>query len=101
MQEKELMHWLITVVFPVVITGASFYVASKNRTAELEHRLTELEVINRQQEKVIDSHNRRLDKHEEEQKITLALVERIDSLNRSIDDMKSDMSEIKDTIGKL
>lgn len=101
MQEKELMHWLITVVFPVIITGATFYVASKNRTAELEHRLTELEVINRQQEKVIDSHNRRLDKHEEEQKITLALVERIDSLNRSIDDMKSDMSEIKDTIGKL
>ena len=101
MQEKELMHWLITVVFPVIITGATFYVASKNRTAELEHRLTELEVINRQQEKVIDSHNKRLDKHEEEQKITLALVERIDNLNRSINDMKSDMSEIKDTIGKL
>lgn len=101
MQEKELMHWLITVVFPVMITGASFYVASKNRTADLEHRLTELEVINRQQEKVIDSHNRRLDKHEEEHKITLALVERIDNLNRSINDMKSDMSEIKDTIGKL
>jgi uncharacterized coiled-coil protein SlyX len=101
MQEKELMHWLITVVFPVMITGASFYIASKNRTADLEHRLTELEVINRQQEKVIDSHNKRLDKHEEEQKITLALVERIDNLNRSINDMKSDMSEIKDTIGKL
>jgi hypothetical protein len=101
MQEKELMHWLITVVFPVIITGATFYVASKNRTAELEHRLTELEVINRQQEKVIDSHNRRLDKHEEEQKITLALVERIDSLSRNINDLKNDMSEIKDTIGKL
>lgn len=95
------MHWLITVVFPVIITGATFYVASKNRTAELEHRLTELEVINRQQEKVIDSHNRRLDKHEEEQKITLALVERIDSLSRNINDLKNDMSEIKDTIGKL
>lgn len=101
MQEKELMHWLITVVFPVIVTGATFYVASKNRTAELEHRLTELEVINRQQEKVIDSHNRRLDKHEEEQKITLALVERIDSLSRNINDLKNDMSEIKDTIGKL
>lgn len=101
MQEKELMHWLITVVFPVMITGATFYIASKNRTAELEHRLTELEVINRQQEKVIDSHNRRLDKHEEEQKITLALVERIDSLSRNINDLKNDMSEIKDTIGKL
>lgn len=101
MPEKELMHWLITVVFPVLVTGASFYVASKNRTADLEHRLTELEVINRQQEKTIDSHSRRLDKHEEEQKITLALVERIDSLGRNINDLKNDMREIKDTIGKL
>ena len=85
----------------MLVTGASFYVASKNRTADLEHRLTELEVINRQQEKTIDSHNRRLDKQEEEQKITLALVERIDSLSRNINDLKNDMSEIKDTIGKL
>ena len=101
MQEKELMHWLITVVFPVMITGASFYVASKNRTADLEHRLTELEVINRQQEKVIDSYGVRLDKHEEEQKTMREMVQQIRNLSEDVRDFRSDLKEIKDTIGKL
>lgn len=101
MQEKELMHWLITVVFPVMITGASFYVASKNRTAELEHRLTELEVINRQQEKVIDSYGVRLDKHEEEQKTMREMVQQIRNLSEDVRDFRADLKEIKDTIGKL
>nr|DAT29708.1 MAG TPA: hypothetical protein [Bacteriophage sp.] len=101
MQEKELMHWLITVVFPVMITGASFYIASKNRTAELEHRLTELEVINRQQEKVIDSYGVRLDKHEEEQKTMREMVQQIRNLSEDVRDFRADLKEIKDTIGKL
>jgi len=101
MQEKELMHWLITVVFPVMITGASFYVASKNRTADLEHRLTELEVINRQQEKVIDSYGVRLDKHEEEQKTMREMVQQIRNLSEDVRDFRADLKEIKDTIGKL
>lgn len=101
MQEKELMHWLITVVFPVIITGATFYVASKNRTAELEHRLTELEVINRQQEKVIDSYGVRLDKHEEEQKTMREMVQQIRNLSEDVRDFRADLKEIKDTIGKL
>ena len=101
MQEKELMHWLITVVFPVIITGATFYVASKNRTAELEHRLTELEVINRQQEKVIDSYGVRMDKHEEEQKTMREMVQQIRNLSEDVRDFRADLKEIKDTIGKL
>lgn len=101
MQEKELMHWLITVVFPVMITGATFYIASKNRTAELEHRLTELEVINRQQEKVIDSYGVRLDKHEEEQKTMREMVQQIRNLSEDVRDFRADLKEIKDTIGKL
>ena len=101
MPEKELMHWLITVVFPVIVTGASFYVASKNRTAELEHRLTEVEVINRQQEKVIDSYGVRLDKHEEEQKTMREMVQQIRNLSEDVRDFRADLKEIKDTIGKL
>ena len=101
MQEKELMHWLITVVCPVMITGATFYVASKNRTAELEHRLTELEVINRQQEKVIDRYGVRLDKHEEEQKTMREMVQQIRNLSEDVRDFRADLKEIKDTIGKL
>jgi uncharacterized coiled-coil protein SlyX len=95
MQEKELMHWFVTVIFPIFISCTSFYIASKNRTAELEHRLTELEVSNKHQEKVMDSHNLRLDKYEDEQKIIRALVERMDYMNDGLKSVKEDVDEIK------
>lgn len=93
--EVELMHWILTVVLPVIVTGATFYISAKGRASQLERRLTTLEVINKEQEKVIESHNRRLDKHEEEQKITLALVERIDNLNANMRELKNDVADIK------
>lgn len=93
--ETELMHWLLTVVLPVIVTGATFYTSAKGRASQLERRITTLEVVNREQEKVIESHNRRLDKHEEEQKITLALVERIDNLNANMRELKDDVADIK------
>lgn len=93
--EAELMHWILTVVIPVIVTGATFYISAKGRASQLESRLTTLEVINKEQEKVINSHNRRLDKHEEEQKITLALVERIDNLNVNMRELKNDVADIK------
>lgn len=93
--EAELMHWILTVVLPVIVTGATFYISAKGRASQLESRLTTLEVINKEQEKVIESHNRRLDKHEEEQKITLALVERIDNLNVNMRELKNDVADIK------
>lgn len=95
MQEKELMHWVVTVIFPIFISCASFYIASKNRTTELEHRLTELEVSIKHQEKVMDSHNLRLDKYEDEQKIIRALVERMDYMNDGLKSVKEDVDEIK------
>jgi hypothetical protein len=93
--ERELAGWLVTVILPIIVSCAGFYLSSQNKTSTLEKRLTTLEVVNAEQEKVIDSHNRRLDKHEEEQKITLALVERIDHLSSSINDLKGDITEIK------
>lgn len=93
--ERELAGWLVTVILPIIVSCAGFYLSSQNKTSTLEKRLTTLEVVNAEQEKVIDSHNRRLDKHEEEQKITLALVERIDHLSGAIRDLKGDITEIK------
>lgn len=93
--EAELMHWILTVVLPVIVTGATFYTSAKGRASQLERRITTLEVVNQEQEKVIESHNRRLDKHEEEQKITLALVERIDNLNSNMRELKNDVADIK------
>lgn len=93
--EVELMRWILTVALPVIVTGATFYISAKGRASQLESRLTTLEVVNKEQEKVIESHNRRLDKHEEEQKITLALVERIDNLNANMRELKNDVADIK------
>lgn len=93
--EAELMHWILTVVLPVIATGVTFYTSAKGRASQLERRITTLEVVNKEQEKVIESHNRRLDKHEEEQKITLALVERIDNLNANMRELKNDVADIK------
>ena len=98
MQEKELMHWFITVVIPIVISLGSFYISSKNRAADLEHRLTELEVSDKHNEKLMDSHTLRLDKYEEEQKIIRALVERMDYMNESLKSVKSDMDELKSLV---
>lgn len=95
MQERELMNWFITVVIPIIISLGSFYISSKNRAADLEHRLTELEVSDKHNEKLMDSHTLRLDKYEEEQKIIRALVERMDYMNESLKSVKTDMDEIK------
>ena len=98
--EANLIHWLITVILPIAIAGSSFYYSSQNRASRLEHRITKLEVVNHEQEKIIESHNRRLDKHEEEQKITLALVQRMDHVNENIADLKKDLTEIKKLVNQ-
>ena len=101
MGEAQLVHWLVTVILPVVLTGATFYISAQNKASQLERRLTTLEVINSEQEKTIASHMRRLDKHEEEQKTTLKLVERIDFMNESIKELKGDIVDIKSSLEKL
>lgn len=98
MTEKELMHWLMTTVFPIALSAISFYVVAKNNTTSLEHRLTELEAINKSQEKMIDTHARRLDKHDEEQKMMLGMIEQIKNLSENVSELKGDLKEIKEKI---
>lgn len=98
MAEKELMHWLITTVIPIALSAASFYIVTKNNTANLEHRLTELEAINKSQEKMIDMHTSRLDKHDEEQKMMLGMIEQIKNLTENVSELKADLKEIKEKI---
>lgn len=93
--EPDLMNWFITVILPLSISSASFYFSSQSRASRLEHRITKLEVFNHELEKIIDSHNQRLDKHQEEQKITLALVQRMDHLNENIGELKGNIEEVK------
>lgn len=98
MAEKELMHWLVTTVLPIALSVAGFYIASKNNTASLEHRLTELEAINKSQEKMIDMHTSRLDKHDEEQKMMQGMIEQIKNLSENVSELKTDLKEIKERI---
>ncbi|AXQ79418.1 hypothetical protein DDV21_010180 [Streptococcus chenjunshii] len=95
MPEKELMHWIMTVLFPVFISAAGFFSVTKAHTASLEHRLTELEAMERSQEKMIDMHTVRLDKHDEDHKMQLGMIEQIKNLSENVNELKSDLKEIK------
>lgn len=98
--EADLIKWLITVIIPVSISSASFYFSSQARASRLEHRITKLEVVDHEIEKIIENHNQRLDKHQEEQKITLALVQRMDHLNENIGELKGDIEEVKKLVDR-
>lgn len=93
--DSDLTNWLITVIAPIFISSASFYFSSQSRASRLEHRITKLEVVNHEIKEIIKIHNQRLDKHQEEQKITLALVQRMDHFNENIRELKGDIEEVK------
>lgn len=94
------MNWFMTVILPISISSASFYFSSQSRASRLEHRITKLEVFYHELEKTTESHNQRLDKHQEEQKITLALVQRMDHLNENIGELKGNIEEVKKLVDK-
>lgn len=98
--EPDLIKWLIEVILPLSISSASFYLSSQARASRLEHRITKLEVVDHEIEKIIETHNKRLDKHQEDQKIILALVQRMDHLNEIIDELKGNVEEIKKLVNR-
>lgn len=99
--EPDLMNWLITVILPICISSASFYFSSQSRASHLEHRITKLEVVDHEIEKIIKNHNDRLDKHQEDQKIILALVQRMDHLNENIGDLKGNIEEVRSKLERI
>lgn len=98
--DSDLMNWIATVILPISISSASFYFSSQSRASRLEHRITRLEVFDHEIEKIIENHNQRLDKYQEEQKITLALVQRMDHLNENIGELKGDIEEVKKLVDR-
>lgn len=93
--EPDLIRWLITVVLPISISSASFYFSSQSRASRLEHRITKLEVVDHEIEKIVETHSHRLDKYQEEQKVILALVERMDNLNENVVELKGNIEEVR------
>lgn len=98
--EPDLMNWLTTVILPISISSASFYFSSQTRASRLEHRITKLEVVEHESEKIIKNHNDRLDKHQEDQKIILALVQRMDHINENVVDLKGNIEEVKKLVDR-
>ena len=98
--EPDMMNWLITVVLPISISSVGFYFSSQSRASRLEHRITKLEVVDHEIEKIIETHNHRLDKHQEDQKIILALVQRMDHLNENIGELKGNIEEVKKIVDR-
>lgn len=98
--DPDLMNWIITVILPISISSASFYFSSQSRASRLEHRITKLEVVDHEIEKIIETHNKRLDKHQEDQKIILALVQRMDHLNENISELKGNIEEVKKIVDR-
>ena len=98
--EPDMMNWLITVVLPISISSVGFYFSSQSRASRLEHRITKLEVVDHEIEKIIETHNHRLDKHQEDQKIILALVQRMDHLNENIGELKGNIEEVKKLVDR-
>ena len=96
MVEKELIHWFFTVLFPIFLSGGGLYFINKNQSANLEHRLTELEVANRYQNSLLMEQNKRIGKHEEEQKTMYEMVQQIRTLSTYVGELRADIKEIKD-----
>ena len=92
------MHWFTTVLLPIGISVFASLTSAKQNASRLEHRLTTLEVINREQEKIIENQNDRLNKHDEEQKTMREMVVHIKNLSEDMRDFKADLKEIKDKI---
>ena len=92
------MHWLMTVLLPIGIGVLGALTTIRQNANRLEHRLTTLEVINREQEKTIDNQNSRLNKHDEEQKTMREMIVHIKNLSEDMRDFKADLKEIKDKI---
>ena len=98
MAEKEFMHWFVTVLLPIGLGVLGALMSSKQNADKLEHRLTTLEVVNREHEKTIDNQNCRLNKHDEEQKTMREMIVHIKNLSEDMRDFKLDLKEIKEKI---
>lgn len=95
---KEFMHWFVTVLLPIGVGVLGALMTTRQNANWLEHRLTTLEVINREQEKTIDNQNSRLNKHDEEQKTMREMIVHIKNLSEDMRDFKLDLKEIKEKI---
>ena len=81
---SEVLGYIIGVLIPV----AGLYLNNKSKITEQEQRMTMIEAGQNYIQKLSEQNSRRLDEHDEQNKITYQLVEQIKA-------MKEDLIEIK------
>ena len=81
---SEVLGYIIGVLIPV----AGLYLNNKSKITAQEHRMTMIEAGQNYIQKLSEQNSRRLDEHDEQNKITYQLVEQIKA-------MKEDLIEIK------
>lgn len=87
----EFLVWLIGTAIPVV----GMYVTNKGKIKEAEHRQTVLEMTVKHLAEKAEHNARRLDEHEEQNRITLKLVENVKTLTEQVGEIRLDIKEIK------
>lgn len=98
MPERELMHWFMTVVLPIVISVGGAVAGLRSNIASSEHRITRIETENDYQTKTIAEQNIRLNKHDEEQKTMMAMIEQIKNLSEDVKEVRTDLKKINEKL---
>ncbi|MCS4488369.1 DUF7365 family protein [Streptococcus sciuri] len=98
MAERELMHWLVVVVLPIVVSGTSLALLIRGNMARLEHRLTNLEAECKYQREKLSDHAIVLDKYGNEQKAMMAMIEQIKHLSENMKEVRSDIKTINEKL---
>lgn len=95
MQSNELLGSIILYVVSVGIPLATLFNVNKAKIKEQEHRMTVLEMQVKHAEEKVAHNMHRLDEHDDQNKVMLQLVERVGILTDTVNELKSDIKQLK------
>lgn len=81
---SEVLGYIIGVLIPV----AGLYLNNKSKITEQEHRMTMIEAGQNYIQKLSEQNSRRLDEHDEQNKITYQLMEQIKAIKEDVIEIK-------------
>lgn len=87
----EFLVWLVGTAIPIV----GMYVTNKGKIKEAEHRQTVLEMTVKHLAEKVEHNSRRLDEHEEQNRIMIKLVENVKTLTEQVGELRRDIKDIK------
>lgn len=90
--------WVIFTLFPILISGATFYISLKRSAIEQENRLTKIEAKAEHHEEELRSQSDRITRHEESQKTLISMVEQIKHLTENMGELRTDIREIMEKL---